>query len=306
MCDAFELETSQSATPLQAAEAIFARTPQWVHALMSLRNSIVRPFGLIGSPRQLPATRQRLGMFPVLAVEQDHVVLGLDDRHLDFRIVLEVAERGSGASTITLATNVKCHNTLGRVYLAVVRPFHRIIVPAMLGRLAAAIWSGVIRQAEIIDRSAVKVERSLSPVHSAAELVAACRRQTRMEWSGGLLPKEKVGPGVTLMSCANACEARRVAFHCGGRHSQANGAPVSHNEGRVRRTLRGICAAVPPTRRRRVTAGFRQCRSLSSIAPSRLSSPVTRAPAVRCCRLSRSPCRAGLQQSQPQARRQRL
>lgn len=135
LCDAFELETSQSATPLQIAEAIFARTPQWVHALMSLRNAIVRPFGLIGSPRQLPATRQRLGMFPVLAVEHDHVVLGLDDRHLDFRIVLEVAAQDGNTSKVTLATNVKCHNALGRVYLAVVRPFHRVIVPAMLGRL---------------------------------------------------------------------------------------------------------------------------------------------------------------------------
>lgn len=61
-------------------------------------------------------------------------MLGLDDRHLDFRIVVEVTELGAGRQ-VAASTIVKTHNLLGRTYLAVVKPFHRIIVPAMLAQV---------------------------------------------------------------------------------------------------------------------------------------------------------------------------
>lgn len=62
-------------------------------------------------------------------------MLGLDDRHLDFRIVVEVTELGAGRQEVAASTIVKTHNLLGRTYLAVVKPFHRIIVPAMLAQV---------------------------------------------------------------------------------------------------------------------------------------------------------------------------
>ncbi len=39
---------------------------------------------------------------------------------------------------VTVTTFVKTHNLLGRAYLAAVMPFHKIIVPAMLGRVNGA------------------------------------------------------------------------------------------------------------------------------------------------------------------------
>lgn len=37
---------------------------------------------------------------------------------------------------VTATTLVMTHNLLGRVYLATIMPFHRIIVPAMLRQVA--------------------------------------------------------------------------------------------------------------------------------------------------------------------------
>lgn len=135
LCDAFQLQTAAQLTAVEAATAIFDRTPGWVGALMNLRNLAVRPFGLIGSESKLPKSARRYGVFPVVASADDYIILGLDDRHLDFRIVLEVAQGDRDLRKVTLATVVKCHNALGRAYLAVVTPFHRRIVPAMLAQL---------------------------------------------------------------------------------------------------------------------------------------------------------------------------
>ncbi|WP_348626172.1 MULTISPECIES: DUF2867 domain-containing protein [unclassified Mesorhizobium] len=62
-------------------------------------------------------------------------MLGLDDRHLDFRLLVEVRDLGMTCQEVAATTIVKTHNWLGRAYLAIVMPFHRIIVPAMLAQV---------------------------------------------------------------------------------------------------------------------------------------------------------------------------
>jgi len=61
----------------------------------------------------------------------ERVVMGFDDAHLDFRIVVEVAPERRGRR-ITATTFVRTRNRLGRFYLTAVKPFHRVVIPAML------------------------------------------------------------------------------------------------------------------------------------------------------------------------------
>ena len=61
---------------------------------------------------------------------------GFNDRHLDFRLIVDVTPSGE-ARQVTATTLVRTHNRLGRLYLAIIMPFHRLIVPAMLRRVAA-------------------------------------------------------------------------------------------------------------------------------------------------------------------------
>ena len=117
--------------------------PGWATALLALRNLLVAPFGLkTGGPNALPLpTRDQIntqsysGIFAVHSATPDEVILGTDDRHLDFRISIL---RSEPDDLVAISTWVRPHNRLGRIYLALVYPFHRLIVARCLqgaGRL---------------------------------------------------------------------------------------------------------------------------------------------------------------------------
>ncbi len=126
--------TGQSLDAATSASRAFGRRPAWIGALMGLRDLLVRPFGL--KTRDADLELERKGMFPVLSQSKTRMVLGLDDRHLDFRLLVEVRELGEGRQEVSAATLVRPHNLLGRAYLCAVMPFHKIIVPAMLAQVA--------------------------------------------------------------------------------------------------------------------------------------------------------------------------
>ena len=134
--DAYRLELENTALDArQAAERIMARAPRWVDALLVLRNIIVAPFGLKTSGGER-APREIIGIFPVVSETPERLVAGFNDRHLDFRVVVDVATAGRRQS-VTATTLVLTHNWLGRTYLKVIMPFHRLVVRAMLRQVAA-------------------------------------------------------------------------------------------------------------------------------------------------------------------------
>jgi hypothetical protein len=118
----------------RAAKCMFERQPPWVEALVALRNVLVSPFGLKTSGESEPAPHGIIGLFPVLSETPDRLVAGFDDSHLDFRVVVDVAPCDLGQQ-ITATTLVLTHNLLGRLYLAIILPFHRLIVRALLQRV---------------------------------------------------------------------------------------------------------------------------------------------------------------------------
>jgi hypothetical protein len=145
--DAYAVVLQPGVSARTFAEAVFASSPRWVAALMALRNAIVRPLGLVATRSALEhaATARgsgaSIGIFPVLAESGDEVLLGLDDRHLDFRISVRVLDNGCERLGV-VSTLVRFHGVLGRTYFVPVLPMHRLVVPAMLHagarRLAAA------------------------------------------------------------------------------------------------------------------------------------------------------------------------
>ena len=62
--------------------------------------------------------------------------MGLADKHLDFRLAIDVSALDERRREVVATTLVRTHNLLGRVYLAIVLPFHRRIVPSMIARAA--------------------------------------------------------------------------------------------------------------------------------------------------------------------------
>ena len=134
--DAFRIEIGDRAlNARQAAERMMARQPRWAEALLTLRNILVTPFGLKTSGAS-SARREMVGIFPIVSEQPERLVAGFNDKHLDFRIVVDVATSGA-ARQVTATTLVLTHNWLGRTYLAVIMPFHRLIVRSLLRQVAA-------------------------------------------------------------------------------------------------------------------------------------------------------------------------
>jgi hypothetical protein len=120
--DAYATPAPPGVDAVEATRRAFAQAPRWAAALMYLRDRLVAPFGL----KPAPSTG-----FPVISESPEQVVMGFDDRHLDFRIVVTV---NAGMASVT--TIVRRHNLLGRLYLTAIMPFHRRIAPAFAAKIA--------------------------------------------------------------------------------------------------------------------------------------------------------------------------
>ena len=119
-----------------ARNLIFKSAPWWVDALMTLRNAVVKCFGLKTGDmskeeamRRFSLSNPDLGGFKIYEHSDCEVILGADDKHLDFRASL-LLERDSRRMILT--TVVRLNNWLGRAYFVPVSFFHPIIVKAML------------------------------------------------------------------------------------------------------------------------------------------------------------------------------
>ena len=122
-----------------------------ISGLMRLRNLLARPLRLRTSPLGCPVSSllndtpgQRFAQrFPVLAsagsADSQQVLLGADDRHLQFRSCVAV-RRQHDQIVFSLSTRVRCYNPFGHLYMAVVDPVHRhFIAPKMLTTAVAQV-----------------------------------------------------------------------------------------------------------------------------------------------------------------------
>jgi hypothetical protein len=136
--DAFRVAVDGNALDARtAAEIMFAREPRWSKALVALRNMIVAPFGLKSSGKGDVGSWGMVGIFPVISETPQRLIAGFNDSHLDFRVIVDVTPAGRGQH-VTLTTLVHTHNRLGRAYLAIILPFHRLIVRSFLRRVSRA------------------------------------------------------------------------------------------------------------------------------------------------------------------------
>lgn len=128
--DCFVIKTDKSLSAEQAAKIAIEKGPKWVKPLMMLRNLIVSPLGL-KTNAPINQSQQAIGMFPIIYKSENKLVMGFDDKHLDFKIVVEV-ESNNSTNFIYSSTYVQTHNLLGKAYLFAVKPFHKIIVASSL------------------------------------------------------------------------------------------------------------------------------------------------------------------------------
>ena len=141
-------ETLIPASTLNATEiyrAVFKQTPGWIDALMRLRNKVVQPLGLkdLGTLSSLAAHTavpgQRLGLFEVVSVSENELVLQDDDKHLLVQLSVLKQIHNDTHDKLTISTVVHIHNMLGRIYMAFVGPAHKVIAPLIARRASLAV-----------------------------------------------------------------------------------------------------------------------------------------------------------------------
>ncbi|WP_426176977.1 DUF2867 domain-containing protein [Massilia sp. TWR1-2-2] len=155
LADAFaiRLPPGASSDPDLLARFIFSHQPSWVRNLTGIRDIIVARFGL-KTARHLAtlasgAKADRVGIFKVYSTSETEIVLGEDDKHLDFRVSVLCSRGAADGRQLTISTVVHCHNLLGRAYLLVIAPFHRLVVKASLRRAARIGWPDAAVQRDI-------------------------------------------------------------------------------------------------------------------------------------------------------------
>ncbi|HEX7889945.1 MAG TPA: DUF2867 domain-containing protein [Ramlibacter sp.] len=148
LADAYsiELPTGASTNPELLARFIFAHQAPWIGRLMTARDALVASFGLKTAKHLASAGEEsgagRLGIFRIYSTSSTEVVLGEDDKHLDFRLSVLCSGRSSPGAPrhLTLSTVVHCHNRLGRLYIFLIAPFHRLVVQSSLRSAARIGW----------------------------------------------------------------------------------------------------------------------------------------------------------------------
>lgn len=116
---------------LSAQEALHVglALPSWAMTLLKIRNRILSPFGF---KTQIDSGYVD-SIFPLEFEDENEVIVGTDDWHQDFRISVYKSQ-----DTIHMSTWVHRHNLAGYIYLAVVMPFHILIVRDAMRRIARA------------------------------------------------------------------------------------------------------------------------------------------------------------------------
>ncbi|MGN6493299.1 MAG: DUF2867 domain-containing protein [Agriterribacter sp.] len=131
--------------PTDIGKAFFSGGPKWVEHLFSVRNKIVKLFGLKTPGNNVIEQKdnfkcdagEQLGLFKVFNKTHNEVVIGEDDKHLNFRVslLLDRSPNATGKMSLTITTTVQFNNWLGRVYFFPVKLFHKLIVPSILKRM---------------------------------------------------------------------------------------------------------------------------------------------------------------------------
>ena len=126
--------------------AVFGHSPLVVKLVLIARNAVARFCGLeVPTVAQImrPVIRgpysvgDRIGPWPIFAINDSEIIAGRDNRHMDFR--LSVLKQGEeGAASITVSTICNAHNLAGTLYLFCIVPFHRVGVQRLIANAVVA------------------------------------------------------------------------------------------------------------------------------------------------------------------------
>lgn len=116
--------------------------PGWVLFLFRVRNLFARLIGIeadaipqphVLRPEDVAMTPGEHTMFTVKEAVEDHYwIAGESESHLDFDLAVVVEPLDGGVNRICVLTVVRYNRWVGRLYFAVIAPFHHLIVGQLM------------------------------------------------------------------------------------------------------------------------------------------------------------------------------
>ena len=143
-CYSIDFKNEKPITVEEIARAFFKSIPGWVLFLLGLRNWLVKWFGLKGGDaREVLARLEKdpiepgkpFGIFQVIKKNANEILMGEEDKHLDFRVSIGLKSKTGNDYTASVATIVQFNHFSGRLYFLPVKPFHKLIVKRMMAIL---------------------------------------------------------------------------------------------------------------------------------------------------------------------------
>ena len=126
--------------------SIFGHHPGWIKSILMFRNRIAKKFGLEVPADLLIKDISRndtykvgdiIGPWPIFSINENELVAGRDNSHLDFRLSV-FRELSGGTQFVVVTTICVVHNWIGKVYLFFIVPFHRWGVKYIISRALRA------------------------------------------------------------------------------------------------------------------------------------------------------------------------
>lgn len=113
---------------------VFNTAPRWVNSLFTIRNKVAGIFGLKTVVPNDYNEHFKIGgyvkFFKIFSISDNEVILGADDSHINFRAI--VINEKTDLYNIKVITLVEYNNLKGKIYMGIIKPFHRQIVKRMV------------------------------------------------------------------------------------------------------------------------------------------------------------------------------
>lgn len=132
--DRYAVDVSEPMDAPRFCSLILEAAPRWLDLVISARDSVAGRLGFNTQERNYGAPvnvvpDSKFGPLVVQSVSPERVVCGDADKHLVFRATFDVDRiRMRGSFT----TEVQFLDAVGRTYFALVKPFHKRIIPALI------------------------------------------------------------------------------------------------------------------------------------------------------------------------------
>lgn len=126
-------------------KAFFYSIPTGAQGLLAIREHIARQIGLKtaqGKQKVMAEIQsfqgcigEKIGLFEIWYRNENEIVTGQKDKHLDFTLSFYV-EKSKAGHLIQLTTIVQINSFVGKVYFFLVKPMHRLLMPIIMNRLS--------------------------------------------------------------------------------------------------------------------------------------------------------------------------